>query len=129
MRRLSCDLKDVRQVGRRCDGVDPVKSFIRMDGGDFLALISEMVSWRSEGTTQVTKIKGHATEDMVRFGQAREDDLFGNVMADEAADLGRLTFWLLMPGGTSLASVTSGIWSCCCFIDFALLFCWYRGQS
>ena len=34
---------------------------------------------------------GHATEDVVRFGLAGEDDPFGNQMADEAAGLGRRT--------------------------------------
>ena len=43
-----------------CDGVDPVKPFILMGNGDLIALFSEMVRKRSEGTTRVTKVKGLA---------------------------------------------------------------------
>ena len=37
----------------------------------------------------VSKVKGHADEAMVRSGQVREADRFGNCAADEAADFGR----------------------------------------
>ena len=36
----------------------------------------------------VTKVKGHADEDMVQVGRVRELDQLGNA-ADEAADFGR----------------------------------------
>ena len=60
-----------------------------MGYGDFLALVSEMVRKRSKDTTRVAKVKGHAAEGMVRFGQVSEDDCFGNKKADEPAELGR----------------------------------------
>ena len=41
------------------------------------------------GTVRVTKVKGHADEDMVFRGRVRELDRLGNNAADEAADFGR----------------------------------------
>ena len=40
-------------------------------------------------TVKVTKVKGHASEDMVVDGRVRDLDLWGNNAADKAADFGR----------------------------------------
>ena len=40
-------------------------------------------------TVRVSKVKGHADEEMVRAGGVRELDRLGNNAADEAADSGR----------------------------------------
>ena len=41
------------------------------------------------GTVRISKVKGHAEEDMVQDGRVRELDRVGNNAADEAADFGR----------------------------------------
>ena len=38
----------------------------------------------------ITKVKGHATEDMVREGAVREEDRHGNEQSDQAADWGAM---------------------------------------
>ena len=48
-----------------------------------------MIGHRSEGTVRITKVKGHADEEMVREGQVGEQDRVGNYRADGAADFGR----------------------------------------
>ena len=83
------NLNVVRRFGRICDEVDPTKLSILMEEGELLALISEMVQKRDKDMSRVTKVKGHATEDMERFRQVRGDDRLGNKMADEVAELGR----------------------------------------
>ena len=40
-------------------------------------------------TVRISKVKGHAREDMVDDGRVRNLDLLGNRAADEAADFGR----------------------------------------
>ena len=44
-------------------------------------------------TTDISKVKGHADEGLVRDGRVRELDKIGNDMADQAADLGRRRVW------------------------------------
>ena len=57
--------------------------------GDLLALIHMLISARGPRTTKISKVKGHADEELVRRGKVREVDKVGNDMADRAADLGR----------------------------------------
>ena len=42
--------------------------------GDLIGLIQRMIPSREEGTVRVTKVKGHAEENLVRRGQIRELD-------------------------------------------------------
>ena len=44
---------------------------------------------RGFDTVRISKVKGHANEDMVVDGRVRDLDLLGNRAADEAADFGR----------------------------------------
>ena len=48
-----------------------------------------MLVLRGLDTVRVTKVKGHASEDMVADGRVRNLDRLGNRAADEAADFGR----------------------------------------
>ena len=57
--------------------------------GDLLSLVKMLVLARGAGTTDVSKVKGHADEGLVWSGRVREADKIGNDMADEAADFGR----------------------------------------
>ena len=41
----------------------------------------------------ISKVKGHADESLVRSGQVRALDRYGNTRADEAADFGRRRVW------------------------------------
>ena len=49
-----------------------------------------LISARREGSTSISKVKGHADDDLVRRGQVRRVDKVGNDLADDAADRGRL---------------------------------------
>ena len=79
----------VRHVGRLLDGRPGSIPFELLKDGDLLFLIDRMVRLRGPDTVRVSKVKGHADEAMVRSGQVREADRFGNCAADEAADFGR----------------------------------------
>ena len=57
--------------------------------GDLLVLIRRMIDLRRSDTVRITKVKGHADEDMVADGRVRMVDRLGNNAADEAADFGR----------------------------------------
>ena len=69
-----------------------------------------------EGNFRVAKVKGHADEEMVLFGQVLEDDRSVNDLADEAADLGR---GRVDPG----VMVSCGFLSCSAFL-FLLRVLW-----
>ena len=60
-----------------------------MVDGDLLVLVQKLLDARGPGTTNISKVKGHADEGLVREGRVRELDKIGNDMADRAADLGR----------------------------------------
>ena len=77
----------VGHVGRIIAHKDPVRQLL-VDG-DLLTLVKILVLARSAGNVAISKVKGHADDDLVRRGQVREADKFGNDMADEAADFGR----------------------------------------
>ena len=57
--------------------------------GDLLLLTERMLHRRGLDTIRISKVKGHADEDMVLHGRVRGEDKFGNGAADEAADFGR----------------------------------------
>ena len=65
------------------------RPFPLVKDGDLLRIIDDMLRTRSRGTVRICKVKGHATEDMFACGRVRREDLVGNNLADEAADLGR----------------------------------------
>ena len=48
-----------------------------------------MLHRRGLDTVRISKVKGHADEDMVLHGRVRREDKSGNDPADEAADFGR----------------------------------------
>ena len=68
----------VRHVGRLPDGCRGPVPFELVNDGDLLLLIDRMLHHRVLDTVRISKVKGHADEDMV-----------GNDAADEAADFGR----------------------------------------
>ena len=65
------------------------RPFPLVKDGDLLRIIDDMIRVRGYDTVRVCKVKGHATEDMVARGRVRREDMVGNNLADEAADLGR----------------------------------------
>ena len=79
----------VRHVGRLLDGCHGPVPFELVKDGDLLLLIGGMLCLRGSNTIWISKVKGHAGEDMVLNGLVRESDRFGNSAADEAADFGR----------------------------------------
>ena len=81
-------LNIVRHVGRLLDGVERSRPDELENDGDLIALLREMIDRRGQGTVRITKVKGHAREDLVRGEQVRELDREGNNSPDEA-DFGR----------------------------------------
>ena len=79
----------VRHVDRLLRGCRGPKPFELVNDGDLLLLIEHMLHRRGLDTLRVSKVKGHADEDMVLHGRVRGEDKFGNDAADEAADFGR----------------------------------------
>ena len=58
------------------------------DGG-LLTIIERMVHQRGVQSVKVSKVKGHADDDMVAVGRVRVEDRIGNDLAERAADFGR----------------------------------------
>ena len=83
------NLNVVRHVGRMLDDNLGTLPFPVIPDGDLLCLIHRMLMLRGLDTVKVTKVKGHASEDMVVDGRVRDLDRLGNRAADEAADFGR----------------------------------------
>ena len=83
----------ISTVGRLLDGLSTVRPFELVDDGDLIILIRKLLSIRGEGTVCISKVKGHADESLVRNGQVRALDRYGNSRADEAADFGRRRVW------------------------------------
>ena len=83
------NLNVVRHVGRILGGGPSARPFEIVKDGDLLCLIERMLQLRGLDTVKVTKVKGHASEDMVLDGRVRDLDRLGNNAADEAADFGR----------------------------------------
>ena len=77
-----------------------------------------MLRLRGLDTVRVTKVKGHADEDMVLDGRVREVDRLGNNAADEAAD----SMQSSMLVGICLRYVGVGILFFLIFIGFSLPF-------
>ena len=86
-------LNVVGHVGRLLNGLSSVRSLEHVDDGDLIILIRKLLSIRGEGTVCISKVKGHADESLVRSGQVRALDRFGNSRADDAAELGRRRVW------------------------------------
>ena len=79
----------VRHVVRLLDDCSLATPLELVTDGDLLIRIRRKIDLRGRGTVRVTKVKGHADEDMVFHGRVRELDRLGNNAADEAADFGR----------------------------------------
>ena len=79
----------VRHVGSLLDGCFGSQPFEVLKDGDLLFLIHRMLQLRGLDTVRISKVKGHASEDMVVHGRVRDLDRLGNKAADEAADFGR----------------------------------------
>ena len=79
----------VRHVGRLLDGCHGPVPFELVKDGDLLLLIGGMLCLRGSNTIWISKVKGHAGEDMVHDGRVRELDRLGNNAYSEAADFGR----------------------------------------
>ena len=79
----------VRHVGRLLDGCRGPIPFEPVNDGDLLLLTERVLHRRGLDTVRISKVKGHADEDMVLHGRVRGEDKLGNDAADEAADFGR----------------------------------------
>ena len=59
-----------------------------MKDGELWEVFADLVRTRGPQTAIITKVKGHATQEMVDEGKVEEEDMKGNSMADRAADMG-----------------------------------------
>ena len=82
------NLDVVRGIGRLLDADCLAKPLPLAKDGELVALVQYMIRTRGRGAVRVTKVKGHA-EDDVQHGRVGSTDQQGDVEADIAADLGR----------------------------------------
>ena len=68
------NLNVVRHVGRLLGGTHAFRPLELENDGDLVGLIQRMIRSRREETVLVTKVKGHAEQNLVRRGQIRELD-------------------------------------------------------
>ena len=64
-------------------------SFVLDFDGDLLTVIERMIHQRGVRSVRISKVKGHADDDMVAVGRVRVEDRVGKDLADRAADFGR----------------------------------------
>ena len=83
------NLNVVRHVSRFLEGRASVRPLELTVDGDLLIIIERMIQLRGVQGLKITKVKGHADEDMVAVGRVRVEDRIGNDFADRAADFGR----------------------------------------
>ena len=83
------NLNAVRHVARLLDSFRSFCPAELLNDGDPIMLIDGVLEQRGRDTVRLTKVNGHADEEMVRVGQVRELHRLGNNAADEAADFGR----------------------------------------
>ena len=62
------NLNVVRQVGCLLDGVRSSRPAELVNDGDLIIVISKILELRESDTVRVTKVKGHADEEMVQSG-------------------------------------------------------------
>ena len=79
----------VGHVARMLAGKKAARPYELMVDGDLLVLVQRLLDARGPGTTNISKVKGHADAGLVREGRVRELEKIGNDMADRAADFGR----------------------------------------
>ena len=114
----------VRHVGRLLDGRHGSVPFELVSDGDLLLLIERMLHRRGLDIVRISKVKGHADDDMVLYGRVRREDKLGNDAADEAADFGRrrVSPAVIDARRNLSGSVVAGTLSFLTFIVFSLLF-------
>ena len=66
------NLNEVRHVGRLVDGDRGSTPVELLDDGDLILLIDRILEQSERGTVRISKVKGHAEEDMVQDGRVRE---------------------------------------------------------
>ena len=82
-------LSVVRHVSRIWEGRMSGRPFELTFDVDLLTIIERMIQLRGIQNVKITKVKGHADDDMVAVGRVRVEDRIGNDLADRAADFGR----------------------------------------
>ena len=66
------------------------QSWALMKDGDLWEVFTDLVKIRGPQTVWITKVKGHATQEMVDEGKVEQEDMRGNSMVDRAVDLGAI---------------------------------------
>ena len=85
----SAPLLFILVFSRILEGRVPCRPFELTFDVDFLTIIERMIHLRGVQSTRVSKVKGHADDDMVAVGRVRVEDRISNDLADRAADVGR----------------------------------------
>ena len=71
-------LNVVRHVSLILAGLPAARLFELCVDGDLLSLVADLIWKRGSDTVQITKVKGHAGEDLVQTGRVRALDNAGN---------------------------------------------------
>ena len=86
------DERGVRMLGGRVSILHrptPYKQkWAQMKDGDLWEVFADIASQRGPWSVTITKVKGHATQEMVDEGKVDEEEKKSNDGSDEAADLG-----------------------------------------
>ena len=64
------------------------KTWSQEKDGDLWEVFAKLVRQRGPKSAKITKVKGHATEEMVQQGKVKAEEKRGNDHVDEAADAG-----------------------------------------
>ena len=83
------NLNVVRHVSRILDGRVACRPFKLTFDGDLFIVTERMIQQRGVRSVKISKVRGHADDDMVAVGRSRVEDKIGNDFADRAADFGR----------------------------------------
>ena len=62
-----------------------------MNDGDLWEMFAKTVEERGPGSTRVSKVKGHANQEMTEKGKVQKEDKKGNDQADIGVDRGAVT--------------------------------------
>ena len=116
------NLNVVRHVSRILDGRVACRPFELTSGGDLLTVVEKMILRRGIRSVRISKVKGHADDDMVAVGRVRVEDRVGNDLADRLLILGDVEslIWLWVFVGVLVScrlgasSLLCCYCSCCC---------------
>ena len=83
-------------------GEKPRKPYNIIPDGDLWDWFARLVQAKGPEAVQLSKVKGHATDEMVNQGKVKKEHKEGNDASDEAADIGGAATWNSFPRNLNL---------------------------